>query len=84
MSRFAWSVIVSGALACTSPPVIAPDGPLPANQTAAAVLAEVQAGGCVVDGGLAGLEREHASVTRPASVDCLFAIGSTVANCGCP
>jgi hypothetical protein len=78
----AWIVLWS--LACTPPPVIPPDGPLPANQTGAAVLVEAQSAGCVVDGGLAGIEREHASVSRPASVDCLFLVGSTVAACGCP
>jgi hypothetical protein len=78
------AALAAVALACTSPPVIPPDGTLPANQTAAQVLLEAQTAGCVIDGGLAGLEREHASVSRPASVDCLFAIGSTVAVCGCP
>jgi hypothetical protein len=75
-----------GACACTTPPNPVPSPPdgFDPNQTAAQVLAEVQAAGCQVDGGLAGLEQEHARISRPASVDCLFLVGSTVAQCGCP
>jgi hypothetical protein len=69
----------------SSPAPPGPDGAaLGPTQTAAAVLAEVQAAGCIVDGGLASLELEHASATRPPAIDCLFTPGSTVAACGCP
>lgn len=62
-------------------PVPIDTGPLAANQTAAAVLAEL---GSCFDGGLASLEQLHANVARPAWVDCVFLAGSTVAGCGVP
>jgi hypothetical protein len=77
-----WGLLGSG---CTSPPSPPPapidTGPFPANQPASAVLSEL---GVCFDGGLPQLEQLHANANRPAWVDCVFTVGSTVQGCAVP
>lgn len=91
----AWALVIAAALAgcqaayppwTPSGPVLA-DGasPFPPNRTAPAVLADLEASGCTVDGGLAAIEQAHARFDRVPIWDCLFLADASVAGCGgCP
>ena len=67
-----------------TPPVSPTDAPFPPTRTPPAVLDDLRASGCSVDGGLVYVEQAHARYDRAPVWDCLFGADGSVGGCGCP